>query len=183
MFLNLTSLARRLLIPLIGTVWMVLLSNGCLLPQDDYVLPERPPSKKNHPPRIVLSTVSPPSLYSIGNDESCEAINFSAYVVDEDGDRVRVRWYHYPPGRTDGTNLNRDDVLVTNTEKITSAPARTTLSSDPRGALNEAGIHHIELIVCDVGIVNKTCDRADDGTLRYEDKFLWVIDVKNERCK
>jgi hypothetical protein len=81
-----------------------LVGSACLIPQDDTVLPDQLPPKKNSPPRILAPSIVPAqrrATIQVGPPrETCPRADFSLTVVDEDNaDVIRSEWF-VDPGPT-----------------------------------------------------------------------------------
>lgn len=65
---------------------------GCLLPQDDTVLPEIPRPRNTVP---VVVDASPPRETTIRVGENCKCPNpsFTVKVIDPDPEEIRSRWF------------------------------------------------------------------------------------------
>lgn len=162
---------------------------GCLIPQDDQVIPELPP-RKNTPPRIVAT--SPGINAKFFTTASCAAMNkpFSVTVADDDDDNLRSMWFiDYEPPMAAVTPFIPNAVPPT-----PGAPARVV--SEPTAqnfksamANLTAGTHLLSVYVADRefqefnGLV-LTVDRqlkvgdASVTDFGYVDSFTWVVKVE-----
>ncbi|HLL52130.1 MAG TPA: hypothetical protein VK447_01205, partial [Myxococcaceae bacterium] len=126
--------------------------NACFLPQDDHLIPDVP-ERKNRPPRILESTVTPSRLQAIGNGQGC-GLTFSLRVEDPDiNDLITVRWYvDYSAGNP--TQPVDEDVLDPGgrPQRNTSAEYLATVSS-AANPLHPTGLHVVEAVVADGPLV------------------------------
>ncbi|MGV3619783.1 MAG: hypothetical protein ACO1OB_03140 [Archangium sp.] len=178
-----TAIMARLLLCLFSGVSL----SGCLIPQDDQVIPELPPLK-NRAPRIVSTTPSSVEVAFKGSP-ACATQNpsFSLVVSDADtGDSIRSVWFVGEP--TQGRDYRSAPSLPTaSSERQILAP-----TNDFQSALQNlmTGVHVVKVIVTDreisdvsLGVVS-TVNREvalPDGTTATDygeqDSFSWVLRV------
>ncbi len=73
---------------------MLLVSSGCLIPQESRIL-EPVPAVRNRPPRILEELVTPPRVIRTPNGPNCR-LDFEYKVEDPDvEDTLTTRWYIY----------------------------------------------------------------------------------------
>lgn len=162
--------------------------SGCLLPQDEQVIPDLPP-RRDTAPRIVGST--PPSRWiSFATSAACRTNeDFKLIVEDEDtGDTLRSMWFIDFKDVTSTTlptpyTANAVRPLNGALQREVKAPTSTSFTS----ALSSlaAGTHLLTAYVADrefdefsgtVVLVNSEIALADGGVLRDRDGGV-VLDV------
>lgn len=178
----------------IGVMAGLLLSSGCLIPQDDQVLDDLPP-RRNTPLRIVnrdpegpqttyytQTSCAPPQGFSlaVSDDDTVDFI-YSLWFIDQDPNTVPFTTTPKPPG----SSATRE-IKAPSASTFTNALANLTLGTHlltvyvADTAFNEvdnqlvtAGPRQVELKTADGGTVVV----PDPG---YVDSFTWVLQV--ERC-
>lgn len=128
---------------LLGTV--AALSSGCLVPQEDGVLPQ--PIFRNHTPYFV--NTSPASAYIETDNCDGTRLEFRVTVADpEVDDRVTVRYYVDFPQVNQGPEY--EDVLPNSqTETRQRTVDYTPLVNQLGSVLEEPGEHVVEAVVFD----------------------------------
>jgi hypothetical protein len=183
------SLADTLLkAPRMGRmVLFAMVASGCLLPQDDALIPDVPKAKNRYP-RIIKETLLPGSPHTIEiSDQACKQTDFGAFVEDPDiGDVINVRWFVEAPSDHSGP-------VYPDTISPSSTPIRNTRVTARREmlsallALELDSPHKVELWIADgtFGQGVETLQReerlSDGGTIKdltYTDTYTWSVTVK-----
>ncbi len=158
--------------------------SGCLLPQDDQVIPELPPFK-NRPPRIVARTPVDERVSVRTGPGLCIRPSFEVTVEDADtGDQLRSQWildrsdssFRYRGALVPADGNARRNVLAPTSGQFTSAMVNLT-----------PGIHTLTVSVVDTDfdsttdMATKTPKTLPDGTVvedtGYVDETSWVLEV------
>lgn len=163
--------------------WMLM---GCLVPQDQNYLSERP-IPRNRPPRILETQVQPSERIIRGYGlDRCE-LEFHAIVEDPDmADKLYTYWYvDYDPTDTRGADSQRS---LEPTNNKTVRDERATFSSRVNSSnfnrLNIPGDHVVELVVSDRTLIDgrepePTVHRLPDGTdvldPGYATTYVWFV--------
>lgn len=141
---------------------------GCLIPQDDQVLPELPPVK-NRPPRIETYTPSSVSVTFRANLACSTRPDFSLVVSDPDvGDTLRSFWFidkttstqPFQPATIPGTASVRRVVTAPNSNTFTTALANLM-----------SGTHLLTVYVTD-----RDVEEIDNGLVKAKDTQVTLPD-------
>lgn len=182
------TLLRSRIVRGVACALLVFAMNGCLIPQDDHLLPDIP-EQKNRPPRILESTVTPGRLQSIGNGSHCK-LTFSFQVEDPDVDDViTVRWYVDYSASNPNQPQVAEQVLEPGSrpQRNTSAEYTSSLGNvdDP---LHAVGSHLVEAVVADGPLVghDRVLPHPSSGdagvNLSYIVTYGWTVEVSPEDC-
>lgn len=187
-------LASRLLhssvVRWVGVFLLAVLVGGCLLPQDDDVLPLLPP-KKNRPPRLLITTLEPTQVTSSGNGPNCLPLEFRASVEDPDiADLIAVKWYVDPAG-LGSDPVKKEQGLRIDGKTIRDDQARLSLQVTGAGELATVGRHVVEILVSDGQLIERSpqprpITLADGGTdlnPTYTDSAFWIVDIRPGDCE
>lgn len=179
----------------IGVMAGLLLSSGCLIPQDDQVIEDLPP-RRNTPLRIVTrSPEGPQTTYYTQASCAPPGQSFALVVSDDDTvDFVYSMWFidqdpNTVPFTTTpkaSSNSPTREIKAPAASTFTNALANLTLGThlltvyvadtqfnEVENQLVTAGPRQVPLTLADGGTVTV----ADPG---YVDSFTWVLQV--ERC-
>jgi hypothetical protein len=152
--------------------WILLNLQGCLLPQDDQVLPDLPPLQ-NRPPRVLSQTPEDvvPVVPVVGG---CERKPFAVSVDDADvGDTIRSVWLIDPPQTNAPILLGRDAVVNAATPTIRTA-------TEPPGLTREfirlvdGRSHQLVVYVTD-GTFNDARNPTDVSPGAFTDRVVWFF--------
>lgn len=160
------------------------LLTGCLIPQDDQVIPDLPP-RKNRPPRIVRNLpVEERVSYPTGSG-NCIRQAFALTVEDLDtGDQIRSQWVI---DRSTSSPAYSGGVINSNGTALRQVPA--PMSSAFLSAMSNLtpGLHFLTAFVVDTDFDPETGEATPisrtlpDGTMvedsGYVDQHFWVLEV------
>ncbi len=172
-----------------------LLTQGCLLPQEDPVLPDLPP-KRNTPPELRFDTAVPARRNTVLNlDPLCPNKDrpFSIGVVDPDlGDTIYSRWYVDDDSKftslgVEGKGL---DPRPTVPERGILKPIEVFYST---GALLSPMAHFVTVVIADrpfppegINLVLGNLDLPDGGTTPDTTKtaqYTWEVITDRTTCQ
>ncbi len=167
---------------------------GCLIPQDEQVIPELP-KKRNSPLRIVSQFPEGPAT-TFYSSSTCRDRNkgFNLTIVDEDvGDTIRSRWFidksintvpYEPSARPPGA-----------AQRIVEAPISASFANELSN-LASGTTHLLTVYVTDSSFeevingliaVSRTPEvLPDGGTITdraFLDSFTWVLTINGETCQ
>lgn len=183
---------------------------ACVLPQDDQVIPERPPNA-NRPVRVVSGSPVPAqrdTLVRVGVNCPREGQEFSVRVADPDlADAIEARWFIDPneryiaaqgqpviPGNPGSRISGSADRVVVSPRVLT-----TTLQQFADGQK-----HRVEVVVTDGRFieselvdpttmetrpfldVSRDPIRNEEGVFSVEafrDEYVWLVEVSNAPCQ
>jgi hypothetical protein len=173
------------------------IATGCLIPQDDQVLPVLPP-QKNLPPRVIHEKSVPQheTTQYVGNfsQSGCPRPSFTVFVEDDNlsdtqqRDLLRSIWFVDPPPELQiESSLFGDAVSSTDAVRSLSSPAAvaTALTS-----LIDGRRHVVSMVVTDGTFpaagsptsVTGTTTLLSDGTYvtdqAYTDYEEWLVEVQ-----
>jgi hypothetical protein len=179
---------------------------GCVLPQDDQVIPERP-RPANRPVRVVSGSAFPAqreTTYQTG--PNCPRDDFSIRVSDPDDDTILATWFIDPNERyvvsqnspvfvgNPGSRLSGSDVRIITSPSV----LRTSLQQYVDGRK-----HRVEVVVTDGRFIESqlidpatmesrpfldvTRDpfRNEEGVFAEEafrDDYVWLVEVSSAPC-
>jgi hypothetical protein len=182
------GLARRLLCRGAGLA-LALALGGCLMPQDDELLPELPPTK-NRPPRILEGSAVPQQQVSIPVGFNCTPerwagiFEFSAKVEDPDVDNpIRNRWFVDPDDKHT-TVFFQGLTLPPSTKPTRDTPVKAPANLIASSPLSTPGKRRLVLVISDgefeEGVTpTRRLVRLPDGglteDLSYTDSFTWLV--------
>lgn len=185
---------QRLTFNAIGVMAGLLLSSGCLIPQDDQVIEELP-QRRNMPLRIVtrspegpqttyytMSSCAPAQSFAlvVSDDDTVDVID-SMWFIDQDPNTVPFRTSPKAPSNSPTREI-KAPAASTFTNALANLPLGTHLltvyvSDTPfnevENQLVTAGPRLVPIKLADGGSVTV----SDPG---YVDSFTWVLQV--ERC-
>jgi hypothetical protein len=180
---------------------------GCVLPQDDEVIVERPPFA-NRPLRVVSGSARPAQRESVVQlGPNCPREDFSIRVSDPDlDDTIAATWFIDPNERyvaspnspvltgNPGSRLSGSDLRIVTSPSV----LRTTLQQYIDGQK-----HRIEVVVTDGRFIeSELIDQAtmearpfldvsrdpirnQEGVFAVEafrDEYVWLVEVSNAPC-
>ena len=173
----------------VAALVLALAMTGCLLPQDDHLLPEFP-KKKNGPPRII--DVDPQRFYTVRLGAGCPTTaTFKAQVDDPDiSDPIRVRCF-VDPGNNESAPFTEGNIVPAANATTRPDKATCSLPLSIGKDLGQLGQHFVEILVADGELEGrKTRPREealpDGGSVpnpAYTDSFTWVVQATNESCQ
>lgn len=162
--------------------------SGCLIPQDDQVIPELPPVK-NRPPRIETYTPMNVSVTFRANVACSTRPDFSLVVSDPDvGDTLRSFWFidksvntqPFTPASIGGSASERRVVVAPSSNTFTTALANLMSGSH----LLTVFVTDRDIEEIDNGLVKArdTEVTLPDGTKAiddgYEVEHTWILNVE-----
>ncbi|MFZ5442843.1 MAG: hypothetical protein ACOZQL_22750 [Myxococcota bacterium] len=165
---------------------------GCLIPQDDQVLPDLPP-RKNSPPRIVSNLPKQSISYFTSAMCSAQNVPFKVVVSDDDvSDTLRSLWLiDYDPSLGSAASAPFIPNAVTSRgQPLRDMPEPTAQSFKSALANLTAGTHLLTVYVADrefqefTGVV-ATVEReifvgdASVPDTGFTDSFTWVLKVES----
>jgi len=176
-------------------------SAGCLVPQDDEVLPDLPP-QRNSPPRILREATVPANRKLTVNTGAACKPTFSVSVEDTDfdptsqtyKDTLRSRWFIDPNNEytsTPGSIVREGNPVAPGTSLVRVVEAPPQLIAALAGLSNE---HRVEVWVTDgefvefsepppggLRVVGKPAEMPDGSTLEnpaFYDSHEWLVTVE-----
>lgn len=165
-----------------------LLGGGCLIPQEDNILPDIPPPL-NQPPRIVETAVQPPAtIFQVDGGTGCAGVVFRTPV--EDPDVNDLLFFDYFVDANVNPNSVAQGTLAPSGVPLRTDEATYTVSFAAPGPASSPGIHLVEVVVADGPIVNRvslprTVPLPDGGT-RVDPTFAvshaWQMTVTDGGC-
>jgi hypothetical protein len=185
-------------------------SMACVFPQDDQVIPDRPPVA-NRPVRLIPGSARPeqrePPPIRIGANCSSDAAEFSIRASDPDLDNnIRANWYIDPNERYFPT-ANQPELRGNSGVRIAGSDVRIITSpSSLRSSLQQFADgrkHRVEVVVTDGEFiesqvtdpvtgetrpfldVNRDPIRNADGVFAveaYRDDYVWLVEVSTTPC-
>lgn len=169
-----------------GLLCLAQAAAGCLLPQDDRVLPDVP-SPKNRAPRIIPLRPEK-SVLKLDNTGSCPPVDFEAAVEDYESSKIYARWFLRAQA-SDGTYDDRaknEQALAVGTNHFTTETAKQSLQRTGAGELATAGNYIVELVAADGALVGRDPQPqalADGGTeTTYAVTYDWFVTVVGGTC-
>lgn len=189
---------------LLRGVIAALLLHGCLIPQDDPVLPDLPP-QKNRPPRILVDKAEPGMVASVDLGDNCPRQVFSAQVDDPDfRDQLQHRWF--PDPKPDFTTVYFDGLVIpalkanadggSPSSTVRSVTQPFKLFSTGSVLFDAPGSHTLTLVVTDgvfvvgaptgIEIGAKTSVLLEDGgpldDPAYTAMYTWNVTTNRTPC-
>jgi hypothetical protein len=175
---------------------MAFLCGGCLVPQDDQVLPTLPP-RLNSPPRIIRGLVRPAQREAkVYTGAGCRT-EFAVVVEDTDlGDTLRSRWFIDPNNEytsTPGTFAQDGPRVPGGTEPTRTMKEAPQLQTALTG-LTDSQAHRLEVWVTDgefseyndpppggLTVVGQMVTMPDGGQVEnpaFFDSYEWLVTVE-----
>lgn len=166
--------------------------SGCLLPQDDYVLPGTP-EYLNHAPRFVTVDPAKPFI-STGNVPSppltpCP-LDFTVTAADEDvADILRVRFYvDYDPVTNQGYEREFEFALTGSAERApVTWESDVSKAGNPLGYVTTSIPHLVEAVLFDGSLgPNRQPDPRNVSDAGVNPSYAvihqWVVQTTSETC-
>lgn len=169
-------------------LWLLVaaaVEQGCVLPQDDQVLPNLPPAK-NTAPRLVTEGATPAprgSTIFLGNN--CLDRPFAIGVIDPDeGDTIRSKWFVDNDEKF--TTLAFDGAATGPTRIVKPIPL-FYLPAQPLSQPNADGFntHYVTVVVADreflpgsIDLKLESFDLPDGGTVKQSSRtvqYTWNV--------
>lgn len=186
-------MARRLL----SVGMAAVLVHGCLIPQDDPVLPPLP-QKMNRSPEVRLDSATPASHGAVIKvDPTCIAAAgkdrpFGILVVDEDlDDRIQTRWFVDPDIKFTTVYVEGAALTGKTAERGISRPL--DLFYGASSPLYQAGPHTVIVVVSDrdfipggIDLVLGEFENPDGGTIADVSRtarYTWEVTTDRSTCQ
>jgi hypothetical protein len=206
---SLTATLPRVLATMLLWVGCVSGSMACVFPQDDQVIPDRPPVA-NRPVRIVSGSAKPAqreTVIRLGLNCPREAGEFSVRVSDPDGDdAINATWFIDPNERYVATQ--NSPVFPGNPGARLSGDLRTVTSPSVLRATLQQFVggqkRRVEVVVTDGTFIESELTDpvtgegrpfldATRGTVRgengevfaveaFRDEYVWLVEVSTAPC-
>ncbi|MFT3708294.1 MAG: hypothetical protein QM817_11630 [Archangium sp.] len=178
----------------IGVMAGLLLSSGCLIPQDDQVLDELPP-RRNTPLRIVnrepegpqttfytQMSCAPPQAFTVAvsDDDTVDPI-YSLWFIDQDPNTVPFTTTPKPP-----SSSTVREIKAPSASTFTNALANLSLGTHLLTVyVADTAFNEVDNQLVTAGPRQVSIPASDGGTVvvpdpGYVDSFTWVLQV--ERC-
>jgi hypothetical protein len=160
---------------------------GCLVPQEDRLIDDVPPTFVNRAPRVLDEAAQPGRLTLLDTGSPC-VLTFQAPIEDLDTDErgLRVRWF------VDWSESNpapfREDSVPPLLGAVRNRAVDLTLNLDsPGNPLRLVGEHVVELMIADGEIIGREAQQTpgpDGGIInpKYSDIHAWFVSVKSINC-
>lgn len=176
-------MAGRLLL----LAWTALAGVGCLLPQDDQNLPDKPDSK-NRRPRLIQETAAPQQKKELPLGDNCPPPDFKIYVEDPDvDDKITSLWF-IDPGPQYDTDPFGGKLVASSGSVIRNDPVQPQNPKFLRDFLfANPGWHVVEVVATDGSFTNdgiSLVPQTKNGfpNPNYVDSYSWFVGSSKDAC-
>ena len=184
-----SGLLSSLLMRWVGALVGAVIATGCLLPQDDQLLPD-PPIPVNSPPFLPpVGELSPDYRGAVNVGDNCKTQEFRILVDDPDKkDDLRVRCFLDPTSTPSSGTLFEGVRKPANVDPPVVASCTLPVSNSV--GLGVPGAHFVKMVVADGELHGEVAQTRpwplpDGGILQistFAISYLWPVTSQSQPC-